>query len=386
MHIELSSSIEQIQINPPKMKMALNKEDTVGYAEIVDTEGKPVTLHIHTTANEDIRVEDNRAYVEVNIEETACLELFKQLKEHLIKQIIQLHSTPQWFNRQVDETLLTNFFNDFLQHEEKGSNTPSLRLKTQIKNKQPHLPVYTVCDADLNVEPTNDDDEVSVDANETIVSSLSAYAGKQVCYEVQLLPLMLRRTNFNLYFKLEAVHYSYNSDDVNFTELLLNNEIHREEKETIEKMRDQMVQRKNELCKLELLKEEVEKEVALVMSKREDIDRRYNETMAQIQEMEELHNVENDMALAEFTDDEDTHSAEDYEDEILEPLEGMTDCSMDKLVNGAVTVETEPQLLEEDAGLENQDSTEEQNLKDERVSAEETTEANNVQQASAAAN
>ena len=49
-----------------------------------------------------------------------------------------------------------------------------------------------------------------------------------------------------------------------------------------------MEQQRTELCKLELLKEEVEKEVAAAMSKREDVDRRYNETMAQIQEMEAL--------------------------------------------------------------------------------------------------
>ena len=366
------------------MKMALNKDHIVGNADIVDTEGKPVTLHIHTTANEDIRVENNRAYLEVKIEETPCLDILKQLKEHIIKQIIQLHGTPQWFNKTLDESLIINFFSDFLQHEKDVVNTPTLHLKTPFKNKQPILPVYTVCDAELNRDTTKDEDEMSVDANETIVSSLSAYTGKQVCYEVQLLPLRCHRSRFCLYFQLMAVHYSYSSNDVDFTDWILNNEIHREEKETIEKMRDQMLQRKNELCKLELLKEEVEKEVATAMSKREDIDRRYNETMAQIQEMEELHNMENDMALAEFTDDEDTHEID--EDEILEPLEGMTDCSMEELVNGAVTVDTEqPQHLEENGQTEELNgSTVDQDKTNESVSSEQN-QINNVQQVSASA-
>lgn len=383
MHLELSTSIEQIQINPPKMKMALNKDNIVGDADIVDAEGKPVTLHIHTTANEDFSVESNRAYLGVKIEETPCLNILKQLKEHIIKQIIQLHGTPQWFNKTLDESLIVNFFNDFLQHDKDDTNTPSLRLKTPLKDKQPRLPVYTVCDADLNRETTKDEDEVSVDVNETIVSSLSPYAGKQVCYEVQLLPLRCHRSKFCLYFQLMSVHYSYNSDDVDFTDLILNNEIHREEKETIEKMRDQMLQRKNELCQLELLKEEVEKEVATVMSKREDIDRRYNETMAQIQEMEELHNMENDMALAEFTDDEDAHETDEYEDEILEPLEGMTDCSMEELVNGAVTVDTE-QHQNHDQTEECCDSTVDQDKTNEQISSEQN-QTNNVQQISASA-
>lgn len=387
MHIELSTSIEQIQINPPKMKMALNKNDIVGNAAIVDGEGNPVTLHIHTTANEEIRVEDKRAYLDVKIEEAPCLDILNQLKDHIVKQTVQVHGTPQWFNKELPENIIVDLFNDFLTHENNTTDTSCLRLKTLFKNKQPQVHVYTVCDADLNREPTNGDVEENIDANETIVTELSAYAGKQVCYEVQLLPLLCLRSKFCLYFQLVAVHHSYSPDDVDFTELILNNEIHREEKETIEKMRDQMLQRKHELCKLELLKEEVEKEVATVMSKREDIDRRYNETMAQIQEMEELHNVENDIVLAEFTDDEDTHDADDYEDEILEPLEGMTDCSMDELVNGAVTVDTEPQHLDENGQTEESnslDSTVEQEKNNENVSSEQI-QTNNVQQVSASA-
>ena len=93
------------------------------------------------------------------------------------------------------------------------------------------------------------------------------------------------------------------------------------------------------LCKLELLKEEVEKEVAAAMSKREDVDRRYNETVAQIQEMEALHNVENDVALAGIRDEEGLETDEE-DDEILEPS-GNDGLFMDELANGAVTVEAD---------------------------------------------
>ena len=199
-----------------------------------------------------------------------------------------------------------------------------------------------MCEAELAKVPGGAvGDDAAVEADEAIVASLAPYAGKQVCYEVQIEPLRFLKTQFRTSLRLVAVHHTYSTDDVDFTELILNNEVHREEKATIEKLRAQMEQQRTELCKLELLKEEVEKEVAAAMSKREDVDRRYNETMAQIQEMEALHNVESDVALAEAAYDEEGLETDEEDDEILEPLEGMTDCSMDELVNGTVTVEAD---------------------------------------------
>jgi hypothetical protein len=202
-----------------------------------------------------------------------------------------------------------------------------------------------VCEAEIaNVPNDATGDDAAVEADEAIVTSLAPYVGKQVCYEVQIEPLRFLKTQFRTSLRLVSVHYTYSTDDVDFTELILNNEVHREEKETIEKLRAQMEKQRTELCKLELLKEEVEKEVAAAMSKREDVDRRYNETMAQIQEMEALHNVENDVALAEAAYDEEGLETDEEDDEILEPLAGMTDCSMDELANGTVTVEADEAL------------------------------------------
>ena len=340
MHLELSTPIEQIQLQAPVMNI-VNKEK-VACAKVTDAQGNPITLHIHTTANEDINDAGNRAYLDVEIQEAACLDIAQQLNEHVIQKVIEQHASPEWFNKDIPENVIRQFFESFVE-KQKSREHSFFRLKTPYKNKRAQVPVYTVCEAELAKVPGGaaGDDDAAVEADEAIVASLAPYAGKQVCYEVQIEPLRFLKTQFRTSLRLVAVHHTYSTDDVDFTELILNNEVHREEKATIEKLRAQMEQQRSELCKLELLKEEVEKEVAAAMSKREDVDRRYNETMAQIQEMEALHNVENDVALAEAAYDEEGLETDEEDDEILEPLEGMTDCSMDELVNGTVTVEAD---------------------------------------------
>ena len=339
MHLELSTPIEQIQLQAPVMNI-LNKEK-VACAKVTDAQGNPITLHIHTTANEDIYDAGNRAYLDVEIQEAACLDIAQQLNEHVIQKVIEQHASPEWFNKDIPENVIRQFFESFVE-KQKSREHSFFRLKTPYKNKRAQVPVYTVCEAELAKVPGGAaGDDAAVEADEAIVASLAPYAGKQVCYEVQIEPLRFLKTQFRTSQRLVAVHHTYSTDDVDFTEMILNNEVHREEKATIEKLRAQMEQQRTELCKLELLKEEVEKEVAAAMSKREDVDRRYNETMAQIQEMEALHNVENDVALAEAAYDEEGLETDEEDDEILEPLEGMTDCSMDELVNGTVTVEAD---------------------------------------------
>lgn len=339
MHLELSTPIEQIQLQAPVMNI-VNKEK-VACAKVTDAQGNPITLHIHTTANEDINDAGNRAYLDVEIQEAACLDIAQQLNEHVIQKVIEEHASPEWFNKDIPENVIRQFFESFVE-KQKSREHSFFRLKTPYKNKRAQVPVYTVCEAELAKVPGGAaGDDASVEADEAIVASLAPYAGKQVCYEVQIEPLRFLKTQFRTSLRLVAVHHTYSTDDVDFTELILNNEVHREEKATIEKLRAQMEQQRTELCKLELLKEEVEKEVAAAMSKREDVDRRYNETMAQIQEMEALHNVESDVALAEAAYDEEGLETDEEDDEILEPLEGMTDCSMDELVNGTVTVEAD---------------------------------------------
>ena len=339
MHLELSTPIEQIQLQAPVMNI-VNKEK-VACAKVTDAQGDPITLHIHTTANEEINDAGNRAYVDVEIQEAACLDIAHQLNEHVIQKVIEQHASPEWFNKDIPENVIRQFFESFVD-KQKSREHSFFRLKTPYKNKRAQVPVYTVCEAELARVPGGTaDEDVAVEADEAIVASLAPYAGKQVCYEVQIEPLRFLKTQFRTSLRLVAVHHTYSTDDVDFTEMILNNEVHREEKATIEKLRAQMQQQRTELCKLELLKEEVEKEVAAAMSKREDVDRRYNETMAQIKEMEALHNVENDVALAEAAYDEEGLATDEEDDEILEPLEGMTACSMDDLVNGTVTVEAD---------------------------------------------
>ena len=96
MHLELSTPIEQIQLQAPVMNI-VNKEK-VACAKVTDAQGNPITLHIHTTANEDINDAGNRAYLDVEIQEAACLDIAQQLNEHVIQKVIEQHASPEWFN------------------------------------------------------------------------------------------------------------------------------------------------------------------------------------------------------------------------------------------------------------------------------------------------
>lgn len=341
MHLELSTQIENIELHAPVMNI-VNKEK-VGCAKLSDAQGNPIKLHIHKTVEEDITDAGNRAYIDIDISEPACIDVVQQLNEHVIQKVIKNHTSPEWFNKELPESVIRQFFQSFME-KQKSRKHSFFRLKTQYIDKKPQIPVYSVCEAELNRVPDAENSEESVvNADEVIVSSMHPYVGKQVCYEVQIEPLRFFKTQFRTSLRLVAIHHTYNTEDVDLTELILNNEVHRDEKETIEKLRNQMAQQRDELSKLELLKEDVEKEVAAVMSKKEDVNRRYNEIMSQIQEMETLHNNHNLDENVPF-DDTFSDNADTDDDEILEPLEGMTDCSIDELAHGTVTVEDDAEI------------------------------------------
>jgi hypothetical protein len=113
MHLELSTPIEQIQLQAPVMNI-VNKEK-VACAKVTDAQGNPITLHIHTTANEDINDAGNRAYLDVEIQEAACLDIAQQLNEHVIQKVIEQHASPEWFNKDIPENVIRQFFESFVE-------------------------------------------------------------------------------------------------------------------------------------------------------------------------------------------------------------------------------------------------------------------------------
>lgn len=327
MHLELSTPIDQIQIKAPEVLVygkCKEGTDRVVGSVLHDGNHEPITLRIHTTMAEHVHDAKNRAYIDVDLVDETCRELLSQLNAHVLGWVIQHHTSPEWFNKEIPKEAIVKLFDTF-EENQKTRKHPFLRLKTGYTNKQPCVTLLTAVDSSPGTEPTT-----------TTVSNLTELAGKAVCYEVQLGGIRFEKQKFATALNLVAVHHTYAAADVNFADLVLNNAVHRDKRETYEKVRVEMEKQRVELCQLELLKEEVEKEVATAMSKRDDLDRQYQVTMAQIQEMEEMHNVEGDVMLAN-EEGEEYYSDDDY-DEIIEPLEGMEDISMESLAAGTVTV------------------------------------------------
>ena len=336
MHLELSVPVDQITLHPPHFDLDSEGEKKNANSVLTDMDNNPVYIRLHTTLNEKIHNASNRAYVDVNLEDTACLDVMKQLTEHVIQSVIKVHSMPNWFGKTLPETCIRDFFESFIECQ-KSRTHPFLRLKTDYSKHTPRVCVYSVCENDFD---NSQNENTNAEAVETVVQNFENLQGKDVCYEIQLEPLRFIKNNFKTGLKLVAVHHVYakkkddDLDNIDLTQLILNNDTHKTDQ--LEEVRAQMKQQRNELSKLELLKEEVEQEVATVMSKQEDVDRRYKEIMAHIQEMEALHSVESDLAFA------------NEDDEIIVPLDGMTDTPMDNLAEETVDIE----LADDDEGVE----------------------------------
>jgi hypothetical protein len=323
MHLELSAPIDQILLHPP----ILNTTNKTAASKITDANDQPITLKIYTTLNEVVHSSKTRAYVDLALEDQSCLDVVQQLNDHVIQYVIDHHSTPEWFNKDIPEHMIVNFFEPFIEVQ-KSRDHPFLRLKASCKDQSPLIKLITVS---------------GEDSTESTVPSLDTLTGKNVCYEVLLEPVRFLEQSFRTSLKLVSIHYELSSTDMDLTELILNNDTHRDKKENIQQIRAEMEKQRIELNQLELLKKEVEEEVAAVLTRRDDVNRKYQETLAQIQKMEEQNSIDAEDHDEVYINEDDTDNDESDEElfENIENMEGLVDTPFEDLAEGTVTVEAD---------------------------------------------
>ena len=269
MKLEFSAPIEDFTIANP----IINTTDRVASSAVTDTAGNPFVIKIHTTANEAIHNAKNRAWVDVALTDEECVKVFEQLDEHLLNAVFERHHTPEWFDKEAPRDIIEEYCKSFIECQ-KSKPDPFLRLKTSFRQGEPLVELHT--STQKNPES----------ATVTELTSLDSVAGREVVYEVHVGSIRFCPTTFNPELKLAAVHSYVAKEDYNLFEMVLDNATHREQKNKILEKQHKMEEYTENLRQLETLKEEVENEVTQAMARREDVDKRYNEAMEKITEMQ----------------------------------------------------------------------------------------------------
>ena len=270
MKLEFSAPIEELTIANP----VINTHDKVASSLVTDAKGEPFVIKIHTTVEEKVHNAKNRAWVDVALCDEDCVNVFQQLDDVVLNSVYEQHHTAEWFNKKAPRDIIAEYCKSFIESKKSKPN-PFLRLKTSYTKGEPRIEHRTSTESNPD------------GANVAEISSLEELVGKEVVYEVQVGSIRFCPTTFNPELKLVSVSSIVDKEDYNLFEMILNNDTHKQQKDKIREQQQRMEEYTENLRQLETLKEEVEKEVVQIMAKQEDVNQRYQETMEQIQRMQE---------------------------------------------------------------------------------------------------
>jgi len=315
MKLEFSAPIEELTIANP----VINTADKVASSVVTDANGNPFVIKIHTTADEVVHNAKNRAWVDVELCDDECVDVFQQLDAVVLNSVYEQHHTAEWFNKKAPRDIISEYCKSFIESQ-KSKPHPFLRLKTSYAKG---IPCITHRASTL----TNPEDPTV-----TEVSTLAELQGKAVVYEVHVGCIRFCPTTFNPELKLVSVSSYVEKEDYNLFEMILNNDAHKLQKDRICEQQQRMEEYTENLHQLETLKEEVEKEVIHIMAKQEDVNQRYQETVEKMQCMRE------EFMLGSYDDDDDGDDAET-------PVESETEtvpeeCVSEEAVSNEVVTDT----------------------------------------------
>ena len=202
------------------------------------------------------------------------MNVFLQLDEFVLNSVYEKHHTAEWFNKKAPRDIIVEYCKSFIESK-KSKPDPFLRLKTSYFKGEPRITHRTST-------ASNPDS-----ANVTELNTLEELLGKEVVYEVHVGSIRFCQTTFNPELKLVGVSSFVEKEDYNLFEMILNNDTHKLQKDKICEQQQRMEEYTENLRQLETLKEEVEKEVIQIMAKQEDVNQQYQNTMEQIQRMQE---------------------------------------------------------------------------------------------------
>ena len=285
MKLEFSAPIEDITLANP----VINSTDRVAGSAVTDAEGKPFIIKIHTPVSECVHNAKNRAWVDIALTDEECIKVFRKMDEHVLKSVYDRHHTAEWFNKKAPRDIIEEYCKSFIESQ-KSKPDPFLRLKTAYSKGEPLLELHT--------STQKNPDSATI----TTLNTLDTLQNRDVIYEVHVGCIRFCPTTFNPELKLVAIHSYVNKEDYNLFEMVLDNATHRDQKAKILEKQQKMEEYTEKLQQLEVLKEEVEREVLDIMAKRDDVDKQYQEAMEEIHKMQ-TEDGENDTVEDGVTDD-----------------------------------------------------------------------------------
>lgn len=260
--IELSQPIDRITLSPPAVSGATtNTETATGISDITDDTGKPYIIKIHKVVHEEVHDAGNRAFFDLTLDDV-LLEVFQRIDKQLYEYVLNYHANDDWFGKQAPSDIIQKYCRPLVTQKPSKPH-PYVRVKTSYSKKQPNL-LLTTSSVEKPEEGTCE-----------TVHALHELVGKRIVYEVQLKRIRFCPTTFNPELKLVKLHQYIQAEEFNPLNLLLNNKNHADRRDEILANQKEMEAKKEHLLKLKTLKEEVEREVATVIAKRDDIDEKF---------------------------------------------------------------------------------------------------------------
>ena len=261
--IDLSQPIDRITLSPPAVSggTTTNSETATGISDITDDTGKPYIIKIHKVVHEEIHDAGNRAYFDLSLDDV-LLEVFQKIDKQLYEYVLNYHANDDWFGKQAPSDIIQKYCRPLVT-QKPSKPRPYVRVKTSYNKKQPNL-LLTTSSVENPEEGTCE-----------TVHTLNELVGKRIVYEVQLKRIRFCPTTFNPELKLVKLHQYIQAEEFNPLNLLLNNKNHADRRDEILANQKEMEAKKEHLLKLKTLKEEVEREVATVIAKRNDIDEKF---------------------------------------------------------------------------------------------------------------
>lgn len=271
--IELSQPIDRITLSAPDVKSRITNTDGTHTAisDITDDTGKPYIIKMRTTVREALHDASNRAYFDLSLDDS-MQEVFNAIDKQLYQYVLNYHANDDWFGKQLPCDIIRQYCNPLVATRPSKPH-PYVRIKTSYSKKKP------------NVLLTTSSVEKPEDGTCETIHSFSELTNKEVVYEVQLKRIRFCPTTFNPELKLVKVHQYVQPEQFDPMTLLLNNANHADRRDDILAKQKEMEAQKLELLRLKELKEEVEREVAEAIAKRDDIDEKFKHASETIEAM-----------------------------------------------------------------------------------------------------
>lgn len=300
MKLTFATDPAQLTFSPPRYDSG-----TAAYSTANDREGAPFVLRFETTMAESLTSDDKGSCVNLTLSDDLTLHAFQQLDERILDIVFENHDSDTWFGskKRLPRAFLAKMCTPVVTHNANNGH-PTVRVATNSKDGAPCVVIRTVSEEcpDSTTEYTTD--------------TFGALQKTRVVYELQLKGIRFLRKQFVPELCLYRVNTYMSVDDFDFMDGLINNKNHRGIRDKLLDNQKRIAQFESERAQVEALKTEVEGEVAAALTKKDNIEARYKDVLANLEAARKecemgMGQASEDAAVTVTTTGTDTDTATD---------------------------------------------------------------------------